>query len=328
MPRTGTGLLGALEARIAPPPAIRWFDEWEPALDDALRELPASGHCPSALLRELFEVSMSQKRIALVHVHDEPLAVVPMKFVHNQWRPLTTWVVPGTLFPARRGEHVRALSVLGTPVFVQWWRHDVPVPSHAAIRDRRDIPAHRLECVEKDEAHWRKTGLLKSVRRSRRRCAHLRTEINRPGAAQWTIEHWGRHWATNGHEFVPGTAELIAVARYWEPRARHVTVSLMDSDEIAAAVTLFVYGRDLIAMCNYRRREYDELMVGTRVLDAAHEWALATGKASIDFGSEHAYLRRWAPESGTVSEFVVATPESWAKKIARAATNRLSVVRV
>lgn len=319
-------LLEALESRIAQPPAIQWFDRWEPAIEDALCELPSSGYCPTDLLRELFEVSLSQKRLALVAEAGEPLAVVPLKHVYGRWRLLTTWMLPSTLFPARPGQHIRALAALGMPVFVQWWRHRGATPRHVAIREYRDIPAHRIECAAEDEAHWRKTGLLKTIRRSRKRCTHLRTEINRAGAARWTIEHWGRHWAADGQASLPGTEELLAVARYWEPRGRHVTISLADGDEIAAAVTLFVHDDDLVAMCNYRRREYDRMLVGTRVLDAAHQWALATGKASIDFGSEHEYLRRWAPADGTVSEFVVSAPESFTERLVRAANSGLSLV--
>jgi len=311
---------------VAEQSTVHWSDTWEPSIDEAVRELPPPVHCPAELLRELHEVSVSPKRIALVMEGGEPLAVVPLKHVHGRWRLLTTWMIPGTLFPARPGGHLRALVALGMPVFVQWWRHDGPVPSHAGIRERRDIPAHRLECVAEDEEHWRKSGLLKGVRRARKRCVHLRTEINRPGAARWTIEQWGRHWASDGQPSVPGTEELIAVARYWEPRHRHVTVSLVDGDEIAASVTLFIHGRDVVAMCNYRRREYDDLLIGTRLLDAAHQWALSSGKATIDFGSEHAYLRRWAPESGTVSEFVVEAPPSWATRLARAADSRLTSI--
>ncbi len=133
-------------------------------------------------------------------------------------------------------------------------------------------------------------------------------------------------WAADGQASLPGTEELLAIARYWEPRGWHVTISLADGDEIAAAVTLFVHDDDLVAMCNYRRREYDRMLVGTRVLDAAHQWALATGKASIDFGSEHEYLRRWAPADGTVSEFVVSAPESFTERLVRAANSGLSLV--
>lgn len=61
-------------------------------------------------------------------------------------------------------------------------------------------------------------------------------EINRPGAAQWAIENSGRRWTGREHDVIPHTTGLMAMARFWEPRGRHVTVSLMDGDRFARSI--------------------------------------------------------------------------------------------
>ncbi len=302
---------------------MQWFERWHASLDEALSTLPSPELCPSGLLRELFEVCPVAKRIALVEHGGEPLAVVPLKLTGGLWRPVTTWVLPGTLFPARAGQEIRALAALQTPVFVGWWRQRSLPPADPTISQRRDVPAHRLPCVEEDEAYWRKSGVLNKIRRARKRCAGLGVEVNRPGASEWVLEHWGRLWASGNHERVPDTPERLAVARWWEPRGRHVCVSLMDGDEIAAAATVFVQDRDVIGLCNFRRREYDRLLIGTRLFDAVHQWALASGMALIDFGSDHDYKKDWAPEAGTKSELVVEAPPSLPRRAFRAVKTRL-----
>lgn len=310
------GLLkGGLRARS---PEVHWHDGWHPSLDEALSALPSPELCPPELLREIFEVCTVEKRVALVGELGNPLAVVPLKRAFGMWQPVTTWVLPGTLFPARAGQEIRALAALRMPIFVGWWRQRMPPPDDAAIAQRRDVPAHRLACTEEDEPYWRQTGLLNKVRRARKRCATLRVEVNRPGAAQWTIENWGRSWASEGHACVPDTLERLTVARWWEPHGRHVCVSLLDGDEIAASATAFVQDRDVIGLSVYRRREYDRLLVSTRLFDAVHQWALGSGMALIDFGSDHDYKKEWAPQAGTKSELVVDVPPSFAFRAVRA----------
>lgn len=313
-----------LEWHLRPTPSIRWFDRWEPAIEEALRALPELEHCPPELMREVYETSSYRKRIALVQDGRGPLAVVPLKHVDRRWRPITTWILPATLFPARPGEAFTALATLPMPVHVEWWRQPVPPPSHAGIRYRRDTSTHRIACIEEDEAHWRRSGLLNKVRRSRKRCAGLQVEINRPGAARWAIENWGRLWATGAHDCIPHAAALIAMSRFWEPRGRHLTVALMDGDRFAAAATLFILGRDLVGMCNYRDRDYDPLLIGTRLFDAVHQWALANGMASIDFGHGHRYMKDWAPQSGSISEITVRAPRPFPSRLVHAAARSLA----
>ena len=320
------GLLkGGLRARG---PQVRWYDRWQPSLDEALSALPSPELCPPELLRELFEVCPVQKRVAQLDLAGEPLAVVPLKYTGGIWQPITTWVLPGTLFPARAGHEIRALAALRMPIFVGWWRQSAPPPADATIVQRRDVPAYRLACKEEDEPHWRQSGLLNKVRRARKRCATLRVEINRPGSAQWTIENWGRQWATEGHAYVPDTPERLAVTRWWEPRGRHVCVALLDGDEIAASATVFVQNRDVIGLSVYRRREYDQLLIGTRLFDAVHQWALRSGMDLIDFGSDHDYKKDWAPQAGTKSELVVHVPPSFAFRAVRAVKVRLRAASV
>lgn len=315
------GLLkGGLRARG---PEVHWHDGWYPSLDEALSVLPSPDLCPPELLRELFEVCPVPKRVARLDLAGEPLAVVPLKYTSGIWRPITTWVLPGTLFPARAGQEIRALAALQMPIFVGWWRQSVPPPADQAIVHHREIPAYRLACAEEDEPYWRQSGLLNKVRRARKRCATLRVEVNRPGATAWTIENWGRQWATEGQDCVPDTPERLAVARWWEPRGRHVCVSLLDGDEIAASATVFVQNRDVIGLCVYRRREYDRLLVGTRLFDAVHQWALGNGMALIDFGSDHDYKKDWAPQAGTKSELIVDAPPSFAARAVRAVRAQL-----
>lgn len=311
-------LTSAIAAGVDRAHKVRWFSEWNARIDDAVSALPALDLCPPELLRELYEVCSVPKRLALVEVAGEPVAVVPLKNAWGRWSPVTTWVLPGTLFPSDPECVLDALAAVNAPVFIGWWRQKAPPPEHSAIAELRAVPAHRLACIDEDETYWRETGLLAKIRRARRRCAELRVEVNRPGAAQWVLEHWSRRWAPEGRDRVPDAPEREAVARYWEPRGRHVSVSLVDGDEIAAAATMFVQERDAIGLCNYRRREYDKLLAGTRLFDAAHQWALSAGIESMDFGSDHDYKTDWAPEGGTKWTLTIDAQPSLSSRVLNA----------
>lgn len=305
--------------------AVHWFSEWGSAIDAALHELPELHHCPDTLLREIFNACTTEKRIALIEQRGVPIAVVPLKFDQHQWRPVTSWNLPRTLFPVSQHLLVPALSALRIPVAIEWWREQESPPEHYAIRSLESEKTRRIAITSEDEAYWRDSGIAVDIRRARRRCAHIRVEINAPGAAEWTINNWGRKWAKNANGPLPLTHELIAVSRYWEPRGRHVTVTLLDGDSIVAGATEFVDDGDLVGLCVYRRQDCGSLPIGTRLFDAVHQFGLSAGMKGHDFGSGFKYMEKWAPQCGSVSRFVVDRPRLFSRRLLRSLISRFTL---
>jgi len=308
---------------------VHWFDEWHDDLDAALGHLPEMDTCPTPLYKELIlTLSTAEKRTALVTRGGDPVAVVGLRKSDGHWVPVTSWIVPGVVFPVIEDQLIPVLIALQEPVVVAWWRQREPPPPHNRLEILDTASTRRLTCTGDYEAYWRKTKLLKEIRRARRRCHHLTVEVNRPGAAEWTILEWGRAWAPPGAELLPDTGDRVVVARYWEPRGRHFTVSLVDGDRIAASGVVFAHGSHIVGMANCRDSTFDHLGVGNRLLDAVHQWALESGFEKQDFGGGHDYKKRWAPEEGLRYQFTAATRLGLLKKALRHPVKRIAASKV
>jgi hypothetical protein len=285
---------------------VRWFQEWHADLDAALAALPSMETCPHDLYRELMLTrGPVEKRIGLILQRDEPIAVVGLRRDGTHWAPVTNWVVPGALFPVADGRVVDALTHVGLPLFVAWWRHPGPPPESSQFEGLESIPTRKLTCTGDFEDYWRSSGLLRDIRRARKKCERLAVVVNAPGAADWTLTNWGRRWAPSGQAEVPDTCDRRAVARYWEPRGRQYTISLLDGDTFAASAVVFAHGREIVGQANYREPAYDKLGVGARILDATHQWAVGEGIEKHDFGGGHDYKSNWAPHDGERWQFRV-----------------------
>jgi hypothetical protein len=288
---------------------VHWFDQWTNELDSALQLLPEMAMCPHALYRDLANTDQfARKRYALVTHGDEPVSVVIVRLNGIRWEPVTTWIVPGALFPVRTGYLIDVLCQLNVPLFIAWWRQDVPPPQHPRFQQMHSVVTRRLACQEDYEAYWKQTGKLVEVRKARRKCEHLKVTINAPGAAAWTIENWGRRWAQSEVRELIDTRDRLRVARYWEPRGHQFTISLMDEDRFVASGTVFVHGNDVVGQANYRDPVYEKLGVGTRMIDAVQSWAAQAGFENHDFGGGLDYKNKWAPEAGERWDFILEPP--------------------
>jgi len=285
-----------------------WFAHWHPDLDAALGLLPATSLCPHDLYRELCTArGPLRKRIAMVTERDLPVAVIGLRRDPKRWAPVTTWMIPGAVFPVEDRDLVRALVALGpmdAPLYVGWWRRGTPPPASYRLNVEA-VPTFRLDCTGDYEAYWCQSGLMSDVKRARKRCARLSLEFNRPGAAEWTIKNWGRKWAQDGTKELAETGDKLIVARYWEARGRHITASLLDGDKLIASDTSLVHQGDVVGLTHYREPGYEKLGAGNRLLDAVTQWAAAGGLRKHDFGGGFAYKSRWAPEDGVRWHFTL-----------------------
>ena len=303
---------------------VDWFAPWHPELDAAQRLLPGMETCPPDSYRELIEIPDSRpKRTALVTERGNPVAVIGLKYESSQWRPVTTWLVPGAVFPVADGYLLAALAALRLPIFVAWWRQQVPPPAAGFLIDHiQATPTHRLSCAAGFEAYWRNSGLARDIAKARKRCADMRFEVNLVGADEWAITNWARRWSTPGSSHVPESVERIAVSRYWSPRGRQFTFALLDGDRLAAADVCFAHQGDIVGQVHYRDPAYEKHLVGTRLIEAVHMWAAESGFLGQDFGGGHAYKKRWAPEGGTRWEFTLGDNPLTPSRIAKAVWHR------
>lgn len=303
---------------------VDWFDRWHGDLDAALAMLPEMPMCPHELYRDLVtNPGPVEKRTALVTSGSEPVAIVGVRCDGQRWTPVTTWIVPGSLFPVREGMLVPALTALDVPLFVSWWRQSSAPPENDRFTRLECVETRRLSVQGDYEAFWKESSLWRKVAAARRKCSSLSVAVNEPGAAEWTLVNWGRKWAPEGFDEVPDVRDRLVVARYWEQRGRHFAISLLDGDKPAGAAVVFVHDDHVIGLAYYRDPEYEKLSIGTRLLDAVHQWAASAGYAAVDMGGGDRYKERWAPVDGRRWQFVVAPRRSLVSRARAAAWRRL-----
>lgn len=303
---------------------VDWFDSWHDDLDAALATLPEMPMCPHELYRELAtNPAPVEKRTALVTLGGDPLAVVGVRREGQRWTPVTTWIVPGSLFPVRDGMLVPALTALDVPLFVSWWRQAVEPPTSDRFKRLECVETRRLSLRGDYEAFWKETRLWGRIKEARRRCRSFTVAVNEPGAAEWALVNWGRKWAPEGFDEVLDVRDRLVIARYWEPRGRHFTISLHDGDKAVGAAVQLVHDDHVIGIAYHREPEYEKHSIGTRLLDAVHQWAASAGYAALDMGGGQQYKEQWAPVGGKRWQFVVTPRRSLASRASSAVLRRL-----
>lgn len=275
---------------------VAWFPAWEPALDDALQALPPLPQCPPDLYRELcVRPAAGGRRVALVTHRGAPVAVAGLRRTGpRSWEPVTGWIVPGLVVPARPEHLMPALEALGLDLWLGWWRMAAPPPLGAGARHRESYSAHRAHLSDDYEQHWRRSKLMRSVQNVRNRCRGLRVAINEPGAAEWVVRGWGDRWSVAEDAL----ADRMLVTAHLQRLGRHFTLSLHDGETIVGGLTQTVHGNDLVAGVVHRDPAYERYGIGTRLIDAVFAFAREAGFDTLDIGGGHDYKARWAPPEG------------------------------
>ena len=284
---------------------VTWFDNWHAVLDEALDSLPEMEACPHDLFRRLVQThGAAQKRAALVTEHGSPVAIVGLRKIGRYRHELVTWViVPDSIFPAQSGYLIPALEALGVETIVGWRRMDSAPPPSPLMRNRELIPVHQMQCSADFEEYWRTSasGHWNTIKKCRKRCQDLVFAVNTPGAAEWTIQNWGKTW-----NMEPVLLEdSLMIARYLENRGRHYTFLLLDQGKPVAGHTFVPHRNDFVWQQTYRDPAYDSHGVGTRLMDLTFHWAAEAGFETIDLGGRHEYKSRWAPPDGELWIFTI-----------------------
>jgi hypothetical protein len=279
---------------------VAWFHHWHPALDEALKSLPEMESCPHDLFRLMIQTPGSTpKRTALITERGVPVAVAGLRQIGwHCWEPITQWIIPGVVFPARPGYLIPALESLGVEVWVAWWRMESPPPASRLTRCLTSTLTHRMRCADDFEGYWRETKHFKNVRNMRNRCQGFTLAVNSPGSAEWTIRNWEANWRNDPTIVAPGLPERIVAAQYLENQGRHYTLLLLDLSTPIAGATMTVHHNDLVAGVIYREPEYDRYGVGIRLLDLTFSFAAESGFETYDLGGKHDYKKNWAPQAG------------------------------
>jgi hypothetical protein len=292
---------------------VRWFDDWHPLLDEALASLPETDSCPHELFRLLVQNrTAAAKRVALVTTHDGPVALVGLRRQGPYaWAPVTQWLVPGAVCPAKPEYLVPALAALGVELSIVWWRMERMPPEGSELRRLESVPTHRMRCSSDYERYWRTTRHFKTVANVRNRCRNLVLVVNVPGSAEWTIRNWDAKWRGKSATVHPSLDDRLLAATYFEQRGMLYTLSLLDRGELVAGNMMMAHGRDLVGLVNYRRSEYNRYGVGDRLIDLAFSFAVERGFEVLDIGGGHDYKRHWAPEDGAYWQFRICPQPLW-----------------
>lgn len=283
-------------------PGVRWFDRWEPALDDALAALPEMDTCPHELFRALaMNLTPAHKRIALVTEDGVPIAVVALRRNGRFWEPVCQGAVPGAVAPARPARLTPALRALGIDVRVAGWLG--PLPAHAdSLRDLHRYPVYVLPTDGSIERHWRSSSLYRNIVTARNRCASMTFAVDAPGADAWIIGN-----AAASYGATDTLADSLLATRYLVEQGRAHTFALLDGDRFVAGSTAIAAGDIVVGQAMYRDPAYQRQDVGTRLLDLQFAWTCDVGYRLLDIGPGQGfeYKARWGHESGERAGFSV-----------------------
>jgi hypothetical protein len=285
---------------------FKYFDRWNPQLDEILKALPEEEICPHELFVELCANSGPvQKKIVLLEERGEPIGLGCFRYLGGYWVPVTHYIVPGFLFPVKKGLIGRALGAVGLNTYVAWWRWDSPPPSSVPLRDVRSEATHRVSCSEDFEGYWRETGQFKNVRKYRNRCKTFDFRVNMGGMRNWTIGNWDAKWHPQAAPETSDLGDRLLVSQFLERRGNYYTLSLHDGDKPVVGATVLVHLNDVVAQYNYRNPDYDWHGGMGRLIDLLFYWAKDMGFRKIDIGGSFDYKDKWAPEEGRKWEFTV-----------------------
>jgi hypothetical protein len=295
-----------LKGRAAASQGLRtkFFDDWQPELDEALQCLPETDIFPHELFRMLMKMSDPDKRkIILVTEQGEPVALAGLRNRWDFWEPVTRWMVPGVLFPIKDGYMARVLPSLGLEIRIAWWRWGVPPQQTRWMRNVVSEPTYSMRCTEAIEEHWHETGHLRNVLTSRKRCSDFEFKVDMPSAAEWTIRNWGEKWCPSYMAEMPDLSERLMVAQYLEKIGRHHTFNLLDIDKPVAGLTFIVHNNCLVSHHTYRDPNYDWHRVLIRLWDLTFSWAKEMKFDEIDMGGSFDHKKKWAQIAGEKWKF-------------------------
>lgn len=281
--------------------SIRRFSEWNATLDEALGQLPEPEGCTREFYRELVLPTSVAKQHALVTDNDGPLAVVSVRRRGRRWEPVAYQCLPGVVAPARSLPDLgRSMHRLGADVLVE-----AGLSADMALADPTVFYPYEVRQIDLTgdyEAYWKSKGLHKNTKRAAKRCAEMDIHVDRDGGIARAVEMWRMAWADDP------TQEAVAAMdreRFWtalhndetSSGPRVLTLELFDGERMVAGTVSFMVDDRLLLQCLARDSEYDRQMVGTRIIEATVEWAVANGCQLVDFGAGDGYKRWWAPHT-------------------------------
>jgi hypothetical protein len=234
------------------------------------------------------------KRFALLTRRGEPIAVIGLRKRLDDWFFLTDGVVPWCLFPATDGEHRAALAAVNTTVQCLQ-RVD---PSVYGFRTVIPFATYRADLTKDFEGYWRETGYHRTIMRARRRTSDLAVRVDVPSDFAWVVQSWMKRWRDDPEQQVTiGPDALLAGHELLESGRMHV-VALADGDRPVAGMTLYVHENDVVEQTISWDQTLRKSWVGTRIRDAAFQWAATRGFQKYDLGGFSEYKAQWAPKDG------------------------------
>lgn len=284
-----------------------WFRSVTPALESAVRALPEDPLCTHELLLALLDLNLAHEgRVALVERDGMPVAVFGLRRDGRlRWRSMMNWLMPGTVGAAREEDVVPALRRLGVETALVWWDSRT-APEGPGVVSAPVRPLNRLSLIDR-EAYWRSTKYLKTIIRARHQTAHLTVAVDQPGDADWVFRQASLKWAQRGARLDHfAVAANIEIARQLMPLGRCFTTTLRDGARPLAGATSFRSGQNVFAGTLFRDESVGNLPTGIRVIDESFARAHQLGATRFDMGASFPYKKRWAPEEGSVHQFVVS----------------------
>lgn len=241
------------------------------------------------------------KRHILVSDDDGPLALLSLRRRPRFWEPVAHQCLPGFIAPARdQAGLARSLRAAGLEIRVE---SGLEEPPHRL--DPTDTYSYAVRQIDLEgdyTAYWHAKGRRKSLRASRKRCAELTTAVDDLAGIAWTVEQWSAQWRGHPSGEIAAAGDRAAVwsslygtsdAQSW----RATAVTLADGRRRVAGAILLARDDTVTFQCTARDPHYERLMVGSRVLELAVEWAADAGYRVFDLGGGGGYKRWWGPES-------------------------------
>ncbi len=266
-------------------------------LDQALEFIPENAEWPRDLYRLLIDIAKGDPlRIVLWTESDRPVGLVAFRSSGVVWEPVTQWIVPGFVGAVEPGIVGQLLGGLPFRARVAWWRMPEPPPRGGNVRAQSAEPTYGLPPGADFEEYWRSSGLLKNVKRARKRCERLHFHVNEPGSSEWVIRGSEEHWNSAGSTQL---ACRLEVARFLAAQGKYLSVTLKDGDRCIAGCTTIIHGRYVVANIMFRDRDpaYEKDGVGNYLMDVLFHQVRQLERG-IDLGGSHAYKHRWAPQMG------------------------------
>jgi hypothetical protein len=273
------------------------FSEWNGVLEQALRLLPENWEGAHDFYETLGRAPI-RKRIELVTRSDEPVAIVGLvpSYVAGVWQPLTEWIAPALVCPARPELFWQALQATNLSIRLGW-RHQTLRLDRSVIRDSNLKDTYSVKFPFDYRAYWKTSG--NGVNKNQKRCKHFTVKMDQPGTAEWVLTNWKRHWEPehDGSE----VRLRLAGATWLEAHGQHHTMVMYDGDTPIAGHTIASTpgGQVHLWQVSYKDPAYDSLSPGTALLGYLFEWIERNHPTSIfDLGLDHAYKLKWAPVRG------------------------------